>query len=47
MQTAGLLMLAITSLVVVGLVLATVRGLRQGTVLAPEPVATIVPANTP
>ena len=47
MQTAGMLMLAITSLVVVGLVLATVRGLRQGTVLAPEPVATIVPANTP
>ena len=47
MQTAGLLVLAVASLVVVGLALATVRGLRQGTLLAPEPVATIVPANSP
>jgi len=38
---AGVLMLAVTSLVVVGLVLATVRGLRQGTLLVPEPVATL------
>lgn len=45
-QTAGLVMLAITSLVVFALGLATVRGLRQGTLLAPEPVATIVPANS-
>ncbi|WP_101048634.1 C4-dicarboxylate ABC transporter [Macromonas nakdongensis] len=47
LQTAGLLALALTSLVVVGLVLGTVRGLRQGTLLAPEPVAAIVPANSP
>lgn len=42
-QTLGLLLLAITSLVVVGLSLATVRGLRDGTLLAPEPVARITP----
>lgn len=45
LQTAGLVMLAITSLVVFALGLATFRGLRQGTLLTPEPVATIVPAN--
>jgi tellurite resistance protein len=38
------LLLALTSLVIVGLCLATVRGLRQGTLLAPEPVASIQPA---
>ena len=42
-QTLGLLLLAITSLVVVGLALATLRGLRDGTLLAPEPVAQITP----
>ena len=45
LQMAGTLLLALTSLVVFGLVLATVRGLRSGTLLAPEPVAGIVPAN--
>jgi tellurite resistance protein len=45
LQTLGVLMLAITSLVVVGLALATVRGLRNGTLLAPEPVANIIPAS--
>ena len=40
----GMLMLAITSLVIFGLSMATVRGLRQGTLLAPEPIATLVPA---
>jgi tellurite resistance protein len=44
-QTAGLVMLAITSLVVFALGLATVRGLRQGTLLTAEPVATIIPAS--
>jgi tellurite resistance protein len=44
---AGLLLLALTSLVISGLVLGTVRGLRQGTLLAPEPVAAIVPAGAP
>ncbi len=34
-------MLAVASVVIVGLSLATVRGLRAGTLLAPEPVATI------
>ena len=43
--TGGLLsvlapmLLAMTSLIVLGLGMATVRGLRQGTLLAPEPVA--------
>ncbi len=41
----GVLLLATTSLVVLGLVLATYRGLRDGSLLAPEPVATIVPVN--
>jgi tellurite resistance protein len=43
MQLAGTLLLALTSLVVFGLCLATVRGLRNGSLLAPEPVAQIVP----
>jgi tellurite resistance protein len=43
---AGVLLLALTSLVVCGLLLGTVRGLRQGTLLAPEPVAPIVPHTT-
>ncbi len=47
LQLAGMLLLAITSLVVVGLVLATVRGLRNGSLLAPEPVAQITVASSP
>lgn len=42
---AGTVLLAVTSLVVFALALATVRGLREGTLLAPEPVAQIVPAH--
>lgn len=38
-------LLALASLVVGALLLATVRGLRNGTLLAPEPVAAIVPAQ--
>lgn len=41
----GPLLLALTSLVVLALLLATLRGLRAGTLLAPEPVAAIVPAQ--
>jgi tellurite resistance protein len=40
----GPVLLALASIVIVGLVLATVRGLRDGSLLAPEPVAPIVPA---
>lgn len=43
LQTAGVLMLAITSIAVLWLGFATVRGLRDGSLLAPEPVANIVP----
>jgi tellurite resistance protein len=39
----GPMLLALTSLVVFGLGMGTVRGLRQGTLLAPEPVAMIQP----
>jgi tellurite resistance protein len=45
LQTMGVLVLALTSLVVLGLGMATVKGLRNGTLLAPEPVANIVPAS--
>lgn len=41
LQTAGTLLLALSSLVIGGLVLGTVRGLRDGSVLAPEPVAVL------
>lgn len=41
---AGVLLLAVASVVVLGLTLATIRGLRAGTLLAPEPVATVVAA---
>ncbi len=41
MQTVGMLLLALVSLVVFSLVLGTVRGLRDGTLLAPEPVAVL------
>ena len=47
MANLGVLLLALASLVIAGLVLATVRGLRDGTLLAPEPVAAIQPAPVP
>lgn len=37
--------LALASIVILGLLAATLRGLRDGSLLAPEPVATIVPAT--
>lgn len=37
-------LLAFTTLVIMALVLATVLGLRNGSLLAPEPVAMLVPA---
>jgi tellurite resistance protein len=43
----GPLMLAATSLVVLGLLLATWRGLRDGTLLAPETVASLQPSPGP
>lgn len=45
LQTAGVLLLAITSIVMLWLGFATVRGLRDGSLLAPEPVANIVPVS--
>ena len=42
-QTGGVVLLAITSIVVLWLGFATVRGLRDGTLLAPEPLASIQP----
>ena len=42
-QTGAMVLLAITTIVITWLALATVRGLRQGTLLAPEPVAQIAP----
>lgn len=44
MATAGVAALAITSLVIAALALATLRGLRDGSLLAPEPVAVLQPA---
>jgi tellurite resistance protein len=41
----GPVSLAITSLVVLALALGTLRGLRDGTLLAPEPVAAILPVS--
>lgn len=41
----GPVLLALATLVVVALVLGTVRGLRDGSLLAPEPVAAIAPAT--
>lgn len=38
MASVGLILLAVTSLLIAALVLATLRGLRDGTLLAPEPV---------
>ncbi len=43
MATLGVALLAVASLVIGALVLATVRGLRDGSLLAPEPVAPIMP----
>jgi len=40
----GPVLLALASIVIVGLLLGTLRGLRNGSLLAPEPVAPIVPA---
>lgn len=45
LQTAAVLLLAATSMVVLWLGFATVRGLRDGSLLAPEPVANIAPAS--
>ena len=43
--TAGVLMLAVASIVVLWLSFATVRGLRDGNLLAPEPLAQIQPVS--
>ena len=45
LQTAAVLLLAATSMVVLWLGFATVRGLRDGSLLAPEPVASITPVS--
>jgi tellurite resistance protein len=37
--------LALASIVIVGLTVATLRGLRDGNLLAPEPVAAITPVS--
>ncbi|HJV59834.1 MAG TPA: SLAC1 anion channel family protein, partial [Albitalea sp.] len=42
-QTLATLLLAMATLVIAALVLATVKGLRDGSLLAPEPVATLTP----
>jgi tellurite resistance protein len=47
MAALGVLLLALTSLVILALLLGTARGLRDGTLLAPEPVAAIHPAPVP
>ena len=45
MALLGLALLALASLVVAALLLGTVRGLRDGSLLAPEPAAPIQPAS--
>ena len=45
MAQLGTALLALASLVIAGLLLATWRGLRNGSLLAPEPVAAIQPAT--
>lgn len=45
LQNAGVLLLASTTMIVLWLSFATVRGLREGSLLAPEPVANIIPAS--
>lgn len=42
----GLALLALASIVILALVVATLRGLRDGTLLAPEPVAAVHPVAT-
>jgi tellurite resistance protein len=44
--TLGTLLLALSSLVIAALVLATVKGLRDGSLLAPEPAVAIQPVGT-
>lgn len=44
-QPLAMLVLALATLVIAALSLATVKGLRGGTLLAPEPVAMITPAS--
>jgi tellurite resistance protein len=44
-ETLGVLMLAVSSIIIVWLSFATVRGLRDGSLLAPEPVAIIQPVS--
>ncbi len=44
-QVLAMLMLAFSSLVIAALLLATIKGLRDGSLLAPEPVAMINPAG--
>jgi tellurite resistance protein len=44
MAVLGPVLLALASLVVLGLLAGTLRGLRDGSLLAPEPVAPLVPA---
>lgn len=45
LQMAGVLLLAATSMVVLWLAFATVKGLREGSLLAPEPIANVVLAS--
>jgi tellurite resistance protein len=45
LRMVALVLLALTSVVIAALLLATVKGLRQGTLLAPEPVAPLVSAS--
>ena len=47
MAVLGVALLALASLVILGLLAGTVRGLRDGSLLAPEPVAVIQPATAP
>jgi tellurite resistance protein len=46
LSLVGIALLAITSLLVAAFLLATARGLRDGRLLAPEPVAVIAPVST-
>lgn len=46
MRLLGPALLAMASLVIAGLTLATLRGLRDGSLLQPEPVATLKPVGT-
>jgi tellurite resistance protein len=47
MQFLAVAALALASLVIAALTLATLRGLRDGSLLAPEPVATLQAAAAP